>query len=133
MVDRDVLVQELISIDENLVRSPLNQRELEKYLKKSNGKPVIVFHHAPSVDDFYNNKLHTSWEKEIRGKWVKVINAYNVKAVIAGHFHRDEHHWLGNVPLYVSSSIAGYRGRQASFRIYEYSKGKIGYRTQYIK
>jgi len=107
--------------------------QLEKYLKKSKGRPVIVFHHAPSVDDFYNNKFHISWKKEIREKWVKLMNAYNVKAVIAGHFHRDEHHWLGDVPLYVSPPIAGYWGRQATFRIYEYRNGKIGYRTQYIK
>ena len=106
---------------------------LENYLKQSEGKPVIVFHHAPSVDDFYKNKFHKSWKKEMREKWVKLINAYNVKAVIAGHFHRDEHHWLGDVPLYVSPPIAGYWGRQATFRIYEYRNGKIGYRTQYIE
>lgn len=108
-------------------------KQLEEYLKQSKGKPVIVFHHAPSVDDFYNNKFHKGWKTEIRGKWIKLINTYNVKAVIAGHFHRDEHHWLEDVPLYVSSPIAGYWGRQATYRIYEYHNGKIGYRTQYIK
>lgn len=108
-------------------------KQLEEYLKKSKGKPVIIFHHAPSVDDFYNNEFHKRWKKEIRDKWVKLINAYNVKAVISGHFHRDEHHWLRDVPLYVSSPISGYWGRQATFRIYEYRNGKIGYRTQYIE
>ncbi len=107
-------------------------KQLEEYLKTSKGKPVIIFHHAPSVEDFYNNIVHMGWKADTREKWVKLINAYNVKAVIAGHFHRDEHHWLGNVPLYVSSSIAGFWGRQASFRIYEYRNGKIGYRTQYL-
>jgi Icc protein len=107
--------------------------ELEKELKESGGKPVIIFHHSPSVDDFYNNKFHEGWERETREQWVKLLNDYNVKAVIAGHFHRDEHHWLGNVPLYISASIAGYWGRQASFRIYEYRNGKISYRTQYIE
>jgi ParB family chromosome partitioning protein len=34
VVDRDVLVQELISIDENLVRSSLSNLELEKYLNR---------------------------------------------------------------------------------------------------
>ena len=108
-------------------------RQLEERLKKSSGKPVIIFHHSPSVENFYNNKFHRGWEKEIRAKWVRLVNAYNVKAVIAGHFHRDEHHWIGDVPLYISSSIAGYWGRQATFRIYEYRNGKIGYRTQYIE
>ena len=111
--------------------SPLEQ--LEEYLKKSDGKPVIIFHHAPSVENFYNNAMHTGWEDDLRKRWVELLNQYNVKAVIAGHFHKDEHHWLGNVPLYVSSSIAGYDGRQATFRIYEYRNGKLGYRTQYVQ
>lgn len=34
MVDRDILQQELISIDENLVREPLNRLELEKCLNR---------------------------------------------------------------------------------------------------
>lgn len=34
VVDRDVLVQELISIDENLVRCPLNKLELERFLNR---------------------------------------------------------------------------------------------------
>ena len=107
--------------------------ELETQLKRAAGKPVIVFHHTPSVEDFYRNKMHTGWKKEVRDKWVELLNQYNVKAVIAGHFHRDEHHWLGNVPLYVCSPISGYWDRQLTYRIYEYRDGKIGYRTQYIQ
>lgn len=107
-------------------------QELEARLKHAGGKPVIIFHHTPSVDDFYNNQMHQGWKNDIREQWVALLNQYNVKAVIAGHFHRDEQHWLGNVPLYVSSSIAGYWGRQATYRIYEYKEGKISYRTQYI-
>ena len=109
---------------------PLEQ--LESALNKTANKPVVVFHHRPSVEDFYENKMHSVWKREFRKKWEKLINSHNVKAVIAGHFHRDEHHWLGNVPLYVSPPVAGYWGRQATFRIYEYRDGRIGYRTQYI-
>lgn len=107
--------------------------ELEAVLKRADKKPVIVFHHCPSVEDFYSNSMHEGWKKDIREKWESILNSYNVKAVIAGHFHRDELHWLGKVPLYVSSSIAGDWGRQATFRVYEYKDGKVGYRTQYIK
>lgn len=108
-------------------------KQLQAILDKSNGKPVIIFHHAPSVEDFYNNTMHKGWKTEVRNKWIELINAYNVKAVIAGHFHKDEFHWLGDVPLYVSAPVAGYWGRQATFRVYEYQNGKIGYRTQYIE
>lgn len=106
---------------------------LEAHLKRSDGKPVIVFHHAPSIGSFYKNKLHRGWRKEIRDAWVRLLNAYGVKAVIAGHFHRDEHHWLGDVPLYICSPMAPYWGRQPTFRIYEYRNGRIGYRTQYLE
>jgi 3',5'-cyclic AMP phosphodiesterase CpdA len=106
--------------------------ELEAALKRANKKPVIVFHHSPDGDDFYNNVLYEGWKKDIREKWKTILNSYNVKAVIAGHFHRDEHYWLGAVPVYVSSPIAGYLGRQGTFRIYEYKEGKVEYRTQYL-
>ncbi len=106
--------------------------ELEEVVKRTQGKPAIIFHHTPSVDDFYKNRMHDGWQTEVQEKWKSLLNTYNVKAVIAGHFHRDEHHWLGKVPLYVCPPVAGYLGRQAAFRIYEYKDGKIGYRTQYI-
>ncbi|MBL7133481.1 MAG: metallophosphoesterase [Phycisphaerae bacterium] len=108
-------------------------KRLAAALKRAGSRPAIVFHHTPSVDDFYRNRMHAGWDSTLRAKWTKLLNAHNVKAVIAGHFHRDEHHWLGRVPLYVSSSIAGMWGRQASFRIYEYRNGKLSYRTQYIE
>lgn len=107
--------------------------QLEAHLKSSSGKPVIVFHHAPSIGSFYKNTRHRGWKKEIREEWVRLLNAYGVKAVIAGHFHRDEHHWLGRVPLYISSAMAPYWGRQPTFRLYEYRNGKISYRTQYLE
>lgn len=102
-------------------------------LVAANGKPVILFHHGPSVDDFYNNRFHGGWAKKTKENWVTLINQYNVKAVITGHFHRDEFHWLGEVPLYVSPPVAKKWGRQACFRIYEYQDGKIGYTTQYLE
>lgn len=48
--------------------------ELKTGLKREAGKPVIVFHHTPSVEDFYKNKMHTGWKKEIRDKWVELLN-----------------------------------------------------------
>ncbi len=108
---------------------PLEQ--LQALLQENKDNPVVICHHRPSVGSFHRNKMHSGWPETNRRKWTTILNNYNVKAVIAGHFHRDEHHWLGDVPLYLSASVAGYWGRQASYRIYEYNNGKIGYRTQY--
>jgi len=105
---------------------------LESVLRTCGNSPVIIFHHTPCVDDFYNNKMHDGWPEYIKDKWINVLNRYNVKAVIAGHFHRDEQHWLGRVPLYICPPVATYYGRQTAFRIYEYSNGLLSYRTQYV-
>lgn len=106
---------------------------IESHLKTAGDKPVVIFHHIPSVLDFHSNEFHESWPKEYQNRWERLLNKYNVKAVIAGHFHRDEHHWLGDVPLYVCAPVVGYWGRQATYRIYEYKNGKLGYRTRYIE
>lgn len=108
-------------------------RELENCLKAGEGKPAIVFHHAPCVEDFYRNRAHSGWKAEKRDRWIELVNAYDVKAVIAGHFHRSELHWLGKVPLYVGSSVANYWGRQPSFRIYRYRDGRLDFGTVYIR
>ena len=105
--------------------------ELENALNKTSNKPVIVFHHIPSVGFFYNNTMHDVWGNENRNRWEKTLNSYNVIAILAGHFHGSEQHWIGKIPLYVSASVTNRFGRQPSFRIYEYKNGKLSYRTQY--
>ncbi|MDD5011911.1 MAG: metallophosphoesterase [Phycisphaerae bacterium] len=105
---------------------------LEISLKKAEDKPVIIFQHIPAGRDFYNNKFYDSWPIEAEKKWIELINSHKVKAVIAGHFHRNELHWFGGVPLYVGEPISLWLGRQAAFRVYEYKDGKIGYFTQYL-
>jgi len=107
--------------------------ELKKILEQTGNKPAVVYHHIPSVEDFYKNKMHDGWEDVNRSEWIKVLNSYNVIAVLAGHFHRDEHHWLGDVPLFISPSVADFWGRQPSYRIYEYKNNKLSYRTQYLE
>jgi 3',5'-cyclic AMP phosphodiesterase CpdA len=95
-------------------------------------KPVIIFHHSPSMDDFYKGKFRDNWKTDARARWHKLIESHaNVKAVIAGHFHRDEFHWIGDTPLYICPPVAGYFGMTPSYRIYEYTNGKLGYRTEY--
>ncbi len=107
--------------------------QLRKQLEQAGGKPVILFHHAPSVKNLYNNKVYRGWRADVETQWIELLNAHNVKAVITGHYHRDEFHWLGRVPLYVGPPVAGYWGRQASYRVYEYDNGKVSYSTQYVE
>lgn len=105
----------------------------ETLLKECGDRPVLVFHHAASLTDFYNNKVHSGWTNAaVRGQWQAMLQRYGVDAVIAGHFHRGELHWIRDIPVYVSPPIAGYWGRQGSFRIYHYENGRLSYQTQYI-
>ncbi len=105
----------------------------ESSLRKAENKPVIVFCHEPAGLDFYNNSFHNPWPLESEKEWVKLINSRNVKAVIAGHFHRDELHWIGDVPLYIGQPVSSWLGRQATFRVYQYRNGRISYFTQYVE
>lgn len=104
---------------------------IENVLDSLKEEPKIIFHHQPSAKDFYKNKDHESWPENMRIYWEKLVNTNDVNAIVTGHFHRDELHWLGNVPLYVAPSIAGFWGRQASFRIYHYLDGRLSYKTVY--
>ena len=106
---------------------------LKTQLEAAGDKPVILLHHQPSVTDFYSNQMHPGWPEASRKKWNALVQRPNVQAVLAGHFHRDEFHWLGKTPLYVSASVIGEWGRQPTFRIYTYQNGKLSYRTQYIE
>lgn len=105
----------------------------QRELKAAGRKPVIIFHHSPSIDDFYKGKFHDSWKAEGRARWHRLIESHkNIKAVIAGHFHRDEFHWIGEVPQFVCPPAASLFGMSVvSYRIYEYTDGKVGYRTEY--
>ncbi|MGE4490449.1 MAG: metallophosphoesterase [Kiritimatiellales bacterium] len=97
-------------------------------------RPAVVFHHIPSADDFYSNRMHDGWGRTDAGReWSAVLNRHNVKAVITGHFHRDELHWIGEVPLFVGPPLSGRLGRQAAFRIYECRDGQLEYWTHYLE
>jgi predicted MPP superfamily phosphohydrolase len=106
---------------------------LEKALEKAAGKPVILFHHEPPVEDFHNNALRPGWPENKKQKWMKLLEDNNVIAEITGHFHRGELHFLGKTPLFVSEPVSGRYERQAAYRIYEYKNGKLAYRTQYVE
>lgn len=107
---------------------------LEKELQTAGDKPVLLFHHRPSCEDFYNNKVHPGWPTKIRNRWVELVGSANVRGVITGHFHRDEYHWLGHVPLFVAGPVAGFWGRQGTYRVWQYDHGtgRLTYNTEYL-
>jgi hypothetical protein len=107
--------------------------ELESALKRSAGKPVLLFHHRPAVDDYYEFAGSPAWGPAARAALEGRLATHDVRAVITGHFHRDELHWAAGRPVFAAPPVAGYWGRQAGFRLYEYRDGRLGYRTVYLQ
>jgi UDP-2,3-diacylglucosamine pyrophosphatase LpxH len=107
---------------------------LDKTLKTSGNKPVILFMHIPNTTNFYSNKMHeTEWLKENSDYFTDLVNKYNVKAIITGHFHSDELHYVGRVPLFVSPAIAKMEAGLSYYRIFDYNNGTLSYRTIMVK
>lgn len=107
--------------------------ELERALVQTQGKPVLLFQHTPPVGGLFRNQIQPGWPAETRQRWESLVRTHQVKAVLCGHFHKDELHWLGDIPLFVAPPVAGYYGRQAAYRIYEYRDGHLSYRTLYLR
>jgi 3',5'-cyclic AMP phosphodiesterase CpdA len=107
-------------------------RALEQELRKAPQSDTIVCHHTPSVSDFYNNRAHPGWPASQAAAWRALLNRFSVKAVLCGHFHRNEQHWVGNVPVHVGPAIADYWQRTPSYRLYAYEHGRLSYHTIYL-
>ncbi len=107
---------------------------LSNTLMKNKDKPAIICFHAPMTEDFYNNSGHKGWTGNSKEEWENLIGNYgNIKAILNGHFHRDELHWTVGIPVYVCESVANYWNRQPAFRIYHYINGRLDYTTQYLE
>lgn len=120
---------EIISKD-SCIYEPLGV--LDSLLKsKPSDLPAFVFQHCPTTEDFYSNKVHPGWPLEKLTRFQNICENNNVKAIITGHFHRDEFHMIGNIPLFVASPISKALGRQPSFRVYRHENGKTHYTSVY--
>ena len=100
-------------------------------------KPVFVFTHVPDCDDYYLGRYTPGWTNEAGlAAWRSLLARYpQVKAVIAGHFHRNARveHPDGGPPTVIASSLAAFWDRQASYRVYSYEDGCLSYQDAYIE
>jgi hypothetical protein len=103
---------------------------LEKMLAEQ--QPTILFCHAMGLESFYLNRLFPGWPQKTMDRWTKIMNAAGVFALIAGHFHRDEHHLVDGIPFYLAGPVINFWGRQTSYRHWRLSGGALSYRTVYL-
>lgn len=107
---------------------------LESALKQAGNKPVLLFQHTPSIGNVLGAKDPLAWVDGAREAWETAVRRHpSIKAIVAGHVHRDELHWIGDVPLFSSAPLARFWNRQPSFRVYDYWNGKLGYWTVYLE
>ena len=107
--------------------------ELEKALKQAGDRPVLLFQHSPPVGGHFRNVIYPGWAAENRQRWEALVRGHNIKGIFTGHYHKDELHWIGDVPLFVAPPVSGSWGRQSTFRLYEYRDGRVSYRTVYLQ
>lgn len=95
--------------------------------------PTLLFHHFPFGEDTWGGKTHPGWKESQRETFLAKAREWNTAAILTGHFHRDEIHHYGAITEYTVPSIAGYWGRQASWRICRFTEGKLSYCTSYLE
>ena len=100
----------------------LERAAIEK-MTEGTADPILIFMHRPPLRDLFGNegKEAESWGEVTDPSWARLFEKYPaVKGVFAGHFHRDETIWIGEVPVFVAPALARFWDRQPSFRLYEY-------------
>ena len=101
-------------------------------------KPVFVCTHVPDCDDYSPEKGYSpAWSDAGNlSAWRAALARHpNVRAVIAGHFHRNcyAEHGDGGPPTVVASCFASFWQRQASYRIFTYDDGRLSWQDVYIE
>lgn len=119
---------------ETRVPGEVQRRWVKEALDSRKGrKPALIFMHRPPIFDLINGSDgQVSWGHPYDTRWAELFADHpEVKAVLAGHFHRDEMRWIGAVPVFVAPALARFWDRQPAFRLFEYNKGQLNYWTLY--
>ena len=109
---------------------------LDARLSQCPDKPAFVCTHVPDCDDYSGGVFSPGWENEEgRKAWREVLGRHpNVKAVLAGHFHRNAYaaHPDG-IPTIVASCFASFWQRQASYRVFTWEDGLLSWQDAYVE
>jgi 3',5'-cyclic AMP phosphodiesterase CpdA len=106
---------------------------IDHAITKDERRPVLVFVHRPPVADRIKARTIEEWGDESYPRWERLFREHpQIKAMVTGHLHRDELHWIGEVPIYVASSLASFWERQPTARLYKFEAGRLTYWTIYL-
>ncbi len=118
------------------VRAPDSHREeaferLDRILTPA--KPTILCCHVMGLDSYHLNRVFPGWPDTLMKRWVARMKAGGVVAVLAGHFHRDEHHLVEGLPFHLVGPVVNFWGRQTCFRHWRLTGGVLTYRNVYLE
>lgn len=106
---------------------------LQEKLKNAGEKPVLLFTHAPPAPDMDRAEFRVDpWPADAAKILENNLKPYNIKAIIAGHSHRDDFYWFADIPVFICGAVSGKGGRVPEFRLYYYDNGRLSYTTQYF-
>lgn len=96
-------------------------------------KPTMLFCHVMGLRSFHLNQLYEGWPEQTMRRWTNRMKEGGVVAVLAGHFHRDEHHLVHGIPFHLAEPVINFWGRQTCYRHWVLSDGVLSHRTVYLE
>lgn len=126
-----------IGINSNIIKAKTPDLEVEQYawLEKelennSDYDHTILFSHHPFFISKYDEPdQYFNINTETRKKYLALFKKYNVRAIFAGHYHRNGYGKFGDMEMVTTSAIGEPLGKDPSgFRIIRVFKDRIDHR-----
>ncbi len=106
---------------------------LESLLSSLPPGPIFLLHHIPSVPNFVKLRATATWHAAFLERYHDMVQRFPITAVFAGHFHRDELHYLpGGVPLLLTPALSSKYGAQPAFRVVTHDERGLRLRQVYL-
>ncbi len=96
-------------------------------------KPTILFCHVMGLASYHVDRLWAGWPETLMRRWTDRMKQGDVRAVIAGHFHRDELHIVHGIPFHLCGPVINMWDRQTCYRHWTIQNGVLSYRTIYLE
>jgi 3',5'-cyclic AMP phosphodiesterase CpdA len=96
-------------------------------------KPTIMFCHSMGLESYHVNRLWPGWPESTMKRWTTRMKEGGVRAVMAGHFHRDELHLVDGIPFHLCGPVVNMWDRQTCFRHWSIKGGELSYRSIYLE
>ena len=94
--------------------------------------PIFLIHHIPSVPNFVRMRATPTWHEEFIEPYHELVARHPVAGIFAGHFHRDELHFVQDVPLMVCPALSTKYRAIPSYRLVTHDTRGLRYRQVYL-